>query len=98
MREAAKKLLPEKILRRPKRAIVDPQRKWLKEELREWVGDAIHSEAFASCGVFDVDAARTEFAEYCSFDGIPPTGFHIFQFVNIAHWYERIANGQSFQA
>lgn len=98
MREAARNLLPEKYLRKPKQSIVDPQRKWLKEELRDWAGDAIHSEALASAGILDIDSVKTEFANYCAYEGTPPTSFHIFQFINMALWYDKIANGRAFHA
>jgi asparagine synthase (glutamine-hydrolysing) len=96
MREAAKMIMPEEILRRPKKSIVDPQRKWLKEELRNWVGDLFHSQKFAEIGIFDAGKVREEFAKYCAHDGIPPSGFHIFQYLNVAHWYDRVINGQMY--
>lgn len=93
MREAAKGMLPEKLLERPKRSVVDPQRMWLKNELRPWVRDILHSSAFDDLGFFDADAVRDEYDAYCALDGMPPTGFHIFQYVNIARWYEKVIKG-----
>ncbi len=96
MREAARRLLPSDILSRPKRSIVDPQRKWLKDELRDWVGDLFNSRGFAELDILDAKAVRLEYERYCAFDGIPPSGFHIFQFVNIGHWYQRVVSGDMY--
>lgn len=93
MREAAKGLLPENLRTRPKRSVVDPQRIWLKNELRPWVRDVLHSASFAELEFFDADAVRNEYDTYCTLDGIPPTGFHIFQYVNIALWHNRVIKG-----
>ncbi len=93
MREAARKYLPPEVAQRPKRSIVDPQRQWLKSELREWVGDLIHSAGFAALDVFDVEAVQEEYRHYCSIDGIPPSGFHVFQWATVGHWYLKVANG-----
>ena len=93
MREAAKGLLPESQLTRPKRSIVDPQRMWLKNELRPWVRDVLHSEAFAELDFFDTKGVRKEYDDYCSLDGMPPTGFHVFQYVNIALWHDQVIKG-----
>ena len=90
MREASKRLLPEKILNSPKRSVVDPQRMWLKDELRPWVRDILYSKSFEELGYFNADAVRQEYDDYCSLEGMPPTGFHIFQYVNIAQWHEII--------
>jgi asparagine synthase (glutamine-hydrolysing) len=96
MRQAARKLVPDDIFARPKRSIVDPQRKWLKEELRDWVGDVLHSQSFSELGIFDVKAVRDEFARYVAYEGIPPSSFHLFQYVNVGLWYSRIVNGDMY--
>lgn len=93
MREAARKHLPPSVVNRPKQSIVDPQRQWLKEELREWVGDLIHSADFAAADIFDTKAVQNEYQRYCSIDGVPNTGFHIFQIVTVGQWYRRIVHG-----
>lgn len=93
MREAAKGLLPPELLSRPKRSVVDPQRLWLKNELRPWVADILGSSSFRELGYFDTEAVRAEYDAYCAHDGLPPSGFHIFQYVNIALWQELIIKG-----
>ena len=93
MREAAKNLLPSEILNSPKRSVVDPQRSWLKNELRSWVQDVLNSDVFKSLEFFDVKAVHKEYQTYCDWDGVPPSGFHIFQYINTALWYEKIIKG-----
>ena len=79
MREAAKKLLPKKILDRPKRSIVDPQRRWLQNELKDWASDIFHSKSFNERNIFNQKEVINEFKNFCSNDK-PETGFHIFQY------------------
>lgn len=90
MREAAKGLLPDKFLLSPKRSVVDPQRMWLKNELRPWVRDIFYSQEFANLGYFNASAVRAEYDAYCAVDGMPATGFHIFQYINIALWHNKV--------
>jgi len=86
MREAAKKLLPKKILDRPKRSIVDPQRRWLQNELKDWVSDIFKSKSFNERNIFNQKKVINEYKYYCSTDN-PETGFHIFQYLNVELWF-----------
>ena len=86
MKAAAEALLPPSILQRPKKTIVDPQRTWLRDELREWALDVFHDPRFRSLGVFDSDEVLREYDRYCN-DGCPRTSFHIFQFLNVFTWF-----------
>lgn len=93
MREAARKLLPASILESPKRSVVDPQRAWLKDELHHWVLEILHSSIMDEFDFLDVEGVRAEYNAYCAMDGMPPSGFHIFQYVNIALWYDKVIKG-----
>lgn len=95
MRQAMKSVLADKIRRTPKRSVVDPQRMWLKQELATWVSDILHSKSFAETGYFDADAVREEFQQYRAIDGLPPSGFHIFQYLNVALWHEMFIKGDA---
>ena len=75
MREAAKNMLPDEILNRPKRSIVDPQRRWMQIELHEWVQDTFRSKSFASRGIFNQQKVLQEYERYCG-EEKPVTGFH----------------------
>ena len=86
MREATKKLLPDKILNQSKRSIVDPQRRWTQKELQEWILDIFNSESFKSRGVFNQEEVIKEYKNYCKQE-IPITSFHIFQYINVELWF-----------
>ena len=90
MRKAAEGLLPKDILNRPKRSIVDPQRRWLQHELREWVTDIFSSKSFGDRGIFNQRAIVDEYEAYCK-EEYPETGFHIFQYLNVELWF-RVMN------
>lgn len=87
MKAAAAELLPESILQRPKQTIVDPQRKWLGDELSEWILDVLGDPSLSDLGVFDCEELRCEFHRYRN-DPAPRTSFHIFQFVNVITWFQ----------
>lgn len=89
MRQAARRLLPREILRRPKRSIVDPQRKWLQHELRDWVWDIFHSSSFGGRGIFNQKEVIREYKRYCA-EQNPVTAFHIFQYINVELWFQAI--------
>ena len=94
MRRAAERLLPEEMLNRPKRSIVDPQRQWLQRDLRPWIEDLFRSASFAGRGIFDVPKVIAEYERYCA-DPQPVTGFHIFQYVNIEMWFRTMVDNLS---
>lgn len=86
MREAAKQLLPNNILKQPKRSIVDPQRRWMQKELHEWIMDIFNSKSFKNRGIFNQTKVIEEYKNYCK-QKKPITGFHIFQYINIEMWF-----------
>ena len=87
MKAAAAKLLPASIVQRPKQTIVDPQRKWLRDELSEWIFDLLADRSRPGWGVFEREQVRQEFERYRN-DPAPRTSFHIFQFVNVLTWFD----------
>jgi asparagine synthase (glutamine-hydrolysing) len=86
MKAAAEQLLPASILQQPKKTVVDPQRKWLRDELSEWVLDTLHSPCSVDLPVFNTKNVLKEFERYRT-DPQPRTSFHIFQFVNVITWF-----------
>lgn len=96
MREAEKKFLPEHILNRPKRSIVDPQRRWLQHELKDWVTDIFHSDSFKSRNIFNQEEVVKEYERYCNEEN-PTTGFHIFQYINVELWFRQFIDNETIQ-
>ena len=89
MRKASEDLLPKKILQRPKRSVVDPQRSWLKSELKDWVNDIFSSKSFAQRGIFNQKEVIKEYNRFCD-EEKPITSFHIFQYLNLELWFREL--------
>jgi asparagine synthase (glutamine-hydrolysing) len=85
MRQALKSMVPAALAEAPKRAVVDPQRDWLRGPLRAWVGDTIASAAFAGRGLFDAERVRAAFADYV--DGGAENSFHVWQWMSMELWF-----------
>ncbi|MGN3974574.1 asparagine synthase (glutamine-hydrolyzing) [Tsuneonella sp. SYSU-LHT278] len=68
----------------PKRAVVTPQREWIRGPLREKIGDLIASQSFRTNGFFDPAEVDRAFAEYCAGDG--DNAFFIWQWINVDAW------------
>ncbi|MAF59763.1 MAG: asparagine synthase (glutamine-hydrolyzing) [Candidatus Pacebacteria bacterium] len=86
MREAFKDLLPPHILNTPKRAVPDPQRAWLKNELKDWTEDILSSESFKRRPYFNQEEIQKEYNRYCSSTKIE-NSFHIWQWINLELWF-----------
>ena len=80
LKKAMEPYLPLDVIYRPKAGFGAPLRRWLRHELREWVGDTLSTEAIQRRGLFDpvavarlvaddqsgrVDAAYTIFGLVC---------------------------------
>ena len=89
MIKAANKYLKKINISKTKTSIVDNQREWLKTELRDWVGDAIHSKILNDLGIFDVANVKKSFDIYCK-NKITNTSYNFFQIINVVYWYESI--------
>lgn len=89
MIKAAKKYLKKINVPKNKTSIVDSQREWLKTDLREWAGDALHSKTLKDLGIFNLDNIKKGFDIYCK-NEITSTSYNFFQIINIVYWYENI--------
>lgn len=67
-----------------KRAVVTPQREWIRGPLREPINDMISSAAFRESGVFDQAEVRQAFDRYCAGEG--DNAFFIWQWINLDSW------------
>ena len=68
----------------PKRAVVTPQREWIRGPLRERIADLIASPAFRTNGFFDPAEVDRAFAAYL--DGEGDNAFFIWQWINVDAW------------
>lgn len=84
VRNGFKELLPEHIVKVPKRAVVNPQREWLQRELGPWVRDVLSSPSFGSRPFFDQREVLAEYDRYCQ--TLPQNSFHVWQWINLEYW------------
>ena len=82
LREIASEYLADDLVFAPKRALQTPQREWLAEDLREWVGQcfsAIENSPYAKW--FDKKELEKELQFY--FEGNIQSSFHIWQCISL---------------
>jgi asparagine synthase (glutamine-hydrolysing) len=78
LREIALEFLSDDLVFAPKRALQTPQREWLAEDLKDWVGlcfNEIENSKFGDW--FDIDTLKKELELY--FEGNSQSSFHIWQ-------------------
>ena len=66
LKEAARGLLPEKIIRRPKKGFGIPIAKWIKSDLKELFRDTLSKDRMAEGGLFNPDYVERLLAEHLS--------------------------------
>jgi asparagine synthase (glutamine-hydrolysing) len=59
LRRLARNLLPEPVLRAPKRGFAVPLAAWMSGPLRHWAGDMLSDATTSRCGLFDARAVRS---------------------------------------
>lgn len=90
MRRAAARRIPETLVRTPKRAIVTPQREWLRGPLRPAIEALLKDGAFADRGIFRAEECRAAFDAFCAGDG--GNAFFIWQWVSAELWWRRFVD------
>lgn len=88
MRKSLKPFFSSEIIDMPKRAVVDPQREWLKGPLANWVRDIIFSDSFRSREIFNQKAVKKEYSDYCKRQ-FNQNSFHLWQWVSLELWYRK---------
>jgi asparagine synthase (glutamine-hydrolysing) len=86
MRQAMRFFPKTPLVEIPKRAVVDPQREWLKMQLKDWVHEILSSESFGNRHIFDHGQVRREFESYLSQE-INPNSFFIWQWISLELWH-----------
>ena len=89
MVNAANKYLKKIKIPKHKTSIVDNQREWLKNELRDWAGDIINSAALKEIVIFNVPSIKKKFDIYCK-NKVNDTSYNLFQIINIGYWYHNV--------
>jgi len=88
LRNAFRSILPEAILNRPKAAVVDPQREWLRTDLQPWAYKILSSKSFDERGYFDQKTVLKEYELYCN-NKYNKNSFYIWQWVNLELWMRK---------
>lgn len=86
MRQVLKSFFPHKLADMPKRAVVDPQREWLKGPLNKWVKDILFSDSFRGRSIFNHNQIEKEYVKY-STKNINLNSFHLWQWLSLELWY-----------
>jgi asparagine synthase (glutamine-hydrolysing) len=91
LRRAMRGRLPESVSGTAKRAVVTPQREWLRGALGDQVDAMLASPRFAARGWVDPAAARRELAAFRA--GRGGNAFFIWQWVSVELWHRRFVDG-----
>jgi len=93
LREALKTNFPSRLINVPKRAVVDPQREWLKESLSDWVWDIFHSDSFKNREIFNHIQIQNEYKRYKE-QRTNLNSFHLWQWLSMELWYRTFMDGE----
>ena len=91
LRRAMRPLLPAAVLTASKRAVVTPQREWLRGPLGDDVDRLLASPRFAARGWVSPTAARAELAAFRAGQG--GNAFFVWQWVSVELWHRRFVDG-----
>ena len=90
LRQAMKHQLPDNIRSGQKRAVVTPQREWLREALRPNIEAILTSKRFAERGLFEQKHVLAEYQKFCADEG--NNAFFVWQWVNTELWFRRFVD------
>jgi asparagine synthase (glutamine-hydrolysing) len=86
MKDASSQLLPESVIAKNKRSVADPQRDWLRGDLKSMVHETLASRPFRERGIFNAPRAIQSFDRFCK--GDPSlNSLGIFQMFIVEHWF-----------
>jgi asparagine synthase (glutamine-hydrolysing) len=93
LRHAMKDALPVEVRATAKRAVVTPQREWIKGPLKNRILDLINSQSFREMGVFDFRACEKALEDFCKGHG--DNAFFIWQWINFYSWTQVFHTGKA---
>lgn len=89
LREIASEYLANDLVFAPKRPLQTPQREWLAEDLKKWVGDCFETVEKSKHGLwFDKIELEKELQLY--FEGNIQSSFHIWQCISLSEMIQTI--------
>ncbi len=91
LRRAMARRLPDEVRLAPKRAVVSPQREWLRGPLAQGVDALLASPRFAARGLFDAGRCREAFRRFRAGEG--GNAFFVWQWVGAELWWRRFVDG-----
>ena len=90
MRKALEGIMPQFVLKAPKRAVPSPQREWFKKELRPWIMSVFSSKSFGKRPYFNQQKIIKEYSSYCRAPvGAHTNSFHIWQWLHLELWLRK---------
>lgn len=93
LRKAMEGRLPDTARLARKRAVVTPQREWLRGPLRQRVEELLRSASFTQRGLFDADETMRVFVEFV--EGGGSNSFFVWQWINAEMWFNAFIDSGS---
>jgi len=87
LKEAFARDLPDSVLKARKRGFSIPRERWLREDLRHVLDDAINDADIASCGIFNMRAVRGLYVEHMK--GVRNRAAQLWRFLFFVRWWRR---------
>jgi len=94
LRHAMQDKVPDKVRLANKRAVVTPQREWLRSDLRPDVEELIYSREFRERGLFNAKSVAKAYSEFCNGKG--ENSFFVWQWINVEMWFRRFENNDHY--
>lgn len=91
LRRSMARRLPDDVRLPGKRAVVTPQREWLRGPLADGVAGLLASPRFAARGLFDARACQEAFRRFRAGEG--SNAFFVWQWVGTELWHRRFVDG-----
>ncbi len=87
LRRAMKGIVPDPIRKAPKRAVVNPQREWLRKDYSADILDIFHSRSFRERSIWDAVKVIDVYNKFCNGEG--DNSFFVWQYINMELWFRQ---------
>ena len=89
MKEGSKEFFPKNFFLSNKRSVADPQKTWLKNDLKDLVLETIKSKSFKERGIFDYKECLKNYSNFLKSD-LLANSFGIFQLLVVEFWFRNL--------
>ena len=89
MKEGSKKFFPKNNVLSNKRSVADPQKTWLKKDLKDFVFETIKSKSFRERGIFNYKQCLDYYENFLKSD-LSVNSFGLFQLLVVEFWFKNL--------